>query len=139
MKKLIKSIEKNTYEVIEVSETNNKSMLTVRLIYDSYLNMSTEEMISAYNSVIEDLKIIEEEIDDENFIVVLSYKFYEKFKNKTERKSKIIKVYMDKKDGLWDITSDDNDEFHFSLFPIFETFEVLDSVAKNENGFIIKK
>ena len=128
----------NKYDVINVKESRNRSELTVQVIYNSFSKVSSEEQLESFILEIEKMnKEIDEndnlEYKSEKDLEIKSLKnVYEKYEDRLQKDTKIIKVYMDKKKGLWSIIDDKknneedpfgkNKELYFTFFVIFENF-----------------
>ena len=123
LKKIMEGIERNKYEIIGVQEENDKSILTVKAIYYSYAAIPREELLQTFLIVNDDIneleKTTEGNVSGEELIIEISSRFYEKYKDRMKIETKIVKVNMDKKNGFWHDT-ENNDEFYDTMLPIYK-------------------
>ena len=96
-------VKNNRYEVISVEEKLNKSILKVRVTYISYDKISIEEYLNEMAIADKEIGVKDDGVEltgEETFYIYR--KLREKFKNSARRSEKIIDIYMNKKNGLWD-------------------------------------
>lgn len=135
------SYKNNQYKVTDVKENKYKSELTVLVTYCSFLDVLQDEpleelqieIFNKFQEVVDEGGKTEEELEDE-YVKVLLNVLYEKYKEKAQKKTKIIKVHMNKKNGLWDIIGfeeETNNELFYTFFPILEISEIFgDTLAE---------
>ncbi len=135
------SYKNNQYKVTDVKENKYKSELTVLVTYCSFLDVLQDEpleelqieIFNKFQEVVDESGKTEEELEDE-YVKVLLNVLYEKYKEKAQKKTKIIKVHMNKKNGLWDIIGfeeETNNELFYTFFPILEISEIFgDTLAE---------
>ena len=135
------SYKNNQYKVTDVKENKYKSELTVLVTYCSFLDVLQDEpleelqieIFNKFQEVVDGSGKTEEELEDE-YVKVLLNVLYEKYKEKAQKKTKIIKVHMNKKNGLWDIIGfeeETNNELFYTFFPILEISEIFgDTLAE---------
>lgn len=105
-------IKDNKYVVIDMKEMKNESHLKVNVIYLSYKNIHPVEYAMLSEKAVLELKEEEKTLTGLDYLNILSSKMYNGMKDKVVIKTKTIDVYMDRKDGLWDIESSErNNEF----------------------------
>ena len=117
---IIEFTKNNKYEVIGVAENGNKSILKVRTTYTSYDSVPAEEYFDKIYLAAQEAGIDtggEADRTTEQKIYVFT-KLKKEYKNKSKLTQKIINVYMDKKDGLWDIEDDGNSIFFSTILPV---------------------
>ena len=116
-------VKNNRYEVISVEEELSKSTLKVRVVYISYDKVSIEEYFNEMYTINEEIGVKDDEAeltDEQTFYVYR--KLREKFKDSARMSEKIIDVYMNKKNGLWDVDLDENIVLFTTMFPISTEF-----------------
>ena len=135
------SYKNNQYKVTDVKENKYKSELTVLVTYCSFLDVLQDEpleelqieIFNKFQEVVDESGKTEEELEDE-YVKVLLNVLYEKYKEEAQKKTKIIKVHMNKKNGLWDIIGfeeETNNELFYTFFPILEISEIFgDTLAE---------
>ena len=114
--KILKLSEDVKFEVINVQEKENESVLTVKL--------KLRKIIDTHERVYEEVdKLIPAGKTDITVDDMMEY--YPKVRNKlkTQFEESTIKIYMDKQDGYWDtIETGINDDFFESLYLGFNSF-----------------
>ena len=117
---IVEFTKNNKYEVISVEEKGNKSILKVKATYLSYDSIPAEEYFEKSYLAAKEAGISDADDADwtnEQTLYVFT-KLKKEYKNKSKLTQKIIDVYMDKKDGLWDMADDGNSIFLSTIFPI---------------------
>ena len=110
-------LKEHKYKVIDVKEKKDISELTVKVEYKVYENVSQEE---SENFMIK----FQEELDEETEGAADIYDkkvqklLQDNIKSKGIIKDKIIKVYMDKEYGYWDLATDKNEDLLLTLFSV---------------------
>lgn len=113
-------LKEHKYEVIGVKEKKSTSELTVKVKYKVYENVSWEESENF-------MKKFQEELDKETGGVTDIYDkkvqklLQENVKSKGVIKEKIIKVYMDKEFGYWDLETTKNEDLLLTLFSVIDS------------------
>ena len=108
----------NKYEIIDVKESNGSSILKIRATYNSYEKITVQEY----------LKFLEENnVSIETFMNLQEEEFYllDKMWATFEAELKIeeLEVYMNKENGLWNISNDfENIKFTSTLLPFSNKF-----------------
>ena len=140
------SYKNNQYKVTDVKENKYKSELTVLVTYCSFLDVLQDEpleelqieIFNKFQEVVDESGKTEEELEDE-YVKVLLNVLYEKYKEKAQKKTKIIKVHMNKKNGLWDIIGfeeETNNELFYTFFPILEISEIFGDTLAEQNNVV---
>ena len=131
-----KYLKNNKYEIIEVKEGKEKSELIVKATYNSFSNIPIEEVIEAYFLEAMDLskkwnELKLEEDSDYNFEIL--DRLNNKFKNRIKVETKVIKIYMDKENDMWNIADveDLNREFIMTIYPLFSVFEKVGEIVSS--------
>ena len=117
-------VKNNKYEVISVKENKSTSILKVKATFMLY-NVSIEDYLTEMYQASQEAGVTEEEEVTNEQIIYIYKKLQEKFKNSAELTEKVIEVYMDKKDGLWDIDNDKNPMLLVTMFPLTDEFHKL--------------
>lgn len=117
---LRKFFKNNKYEVIDVNESKDESILKVKVNYNSYEDITNEEYLEFLekNSIeISKFKFLPlEEMD-------IIDKLFENYKNRIKLKEEVIEVRMNKSDKLWNISSDfENIKLTDTLIPLSNSF-----------------
>ena len=116
----------NKYVVLEVSEQENKSILTVKAIYKIYKNISEEKYKEIMErEALELIKYDNEEIDEKTYKKNVYNIITDAAGNDFEIKEEIIKMNMIKKEK-WDL--EDNSELIQKLYPAI--FYMMESLNK---------
>ena len=116
----------NKYVVLEVSEQENKSILTVKAIYKIYKNISEEKYKEIMErEALELIKYDNEEIDEKTYKKNVYKIITDVAGNDFEIKEEIIKINMIKKEK-WDL--EDNSELIQKLYPAI--FYMMESLNK---------
>ena len=117
---IIEFTKNNKYEVISVEEKGNKSILKVKATYSSHDSIPAEEYFEKLYLAAKEAGV--DDTDDADWTteqtIYVFTKLKKEYKNKSKLTQKIIEVYMDKEDGLWDIADDGNSIFLSTIFPI---------------------
>ena len=123
-------VKNNRYEVISVEEKLNKSILKVRVTYISYDKISIEEYLNEMAIADKEIGVKDDGVEltgEETFYIYR--KLREKFKNSARRSEKIIDIYMNKKNGLWDLEVEENPVLLTTMFPI--PIEFMELIIEN--------
>ena len=116
----------NKYIVLDVSEQENKSILTVKAIYKIYKNISEEKYKEIMErEALELIKYDNEEIDEKTYKKNVYKIITDVAGNDFEIKEEIIKINMIKKEK-WDL--EDNSELIQKLYPAI--FYMMESLNK---------
>ena len=113
-------LKEHKYKVIDVKEKKDISELTVKVEYKVYENVSQEE---SENFMIK----FQEELDEETEGAADIYDkkvqklLQDNIKSKGIIKDKIIKVYLDKEYGYWDLATDKNEDLLLTLFSVIDS------------------
>ena len=116
----------NKYIVLDVSEQENKSILTVKAVYKIYKNISEEKYKEIMErEALELIKYDNEEIDEKTYKKNVYKIITDVAGNDFEIKEEIIKMNMIKKEK-WDL--EDNSELIQKLYPAI--FYMMESLNK---------
>ncbi len=116
----------NKYIVLDVSEQENKSILTVKAVYKIYKNISEEKYKEIMErEALELIKYDNEEIDEKTYKKNVYKIITDVAGNDFEIKEEIIKINMIKKEK-WDL--EDNSELIQKLYPAI--FYMMESLNK---------
>ena len=116
-------VKNNKYEVISVDERANKSILKVKAVYTSYDKIPIDEYLKELGIASKEIGVKDDEselTDRQTFEVYKKLK--EKFKNTARTSEKTIEVYMNKKNGLWDVNIEENTALLTTMFPVTTEF-----------------
>ena len=116
-------VRNNKYEVISVEESSNKSILKVKAVYTSYDQIPIDEYLNEMGIASKEAGV---KGDEGQITVLQTAKIYkklkEKFKNSARTSEKTIEVYMNKKNGLWDVNIEENTALLTTMFPVTTEF-----------------
>lgn len=133
-----KYLKNNKYEIIEVKEGKEKSELIVKATYNSFSNIPIEEVIGAYFLEAMDLSKTWNELKlegDSDYNFEILDRLNNKFKNRIKVETKVIKIYMDKENDMWNIgnVEDLNREFIMTIYPLFSVFEKVGEIVSSSD------
>lgn len=115
------AIENNEYNVISVDEKKDKSVLTINAKYKTYDNVSEEDYKNIIKAMDLEMDKLEKDTNEIQVEARMRDIMYNGFKGKSKIETKIIKVYMINKNGLWTMADmEKNSEFIYTLMSVFE-------------------